>query len=137
MEHVIEQWQQQIAHASQSGGHLDIRGGGSKSFYGHAPVGEPLDTGLYSGVVSYEPSELVVTARAGTPLDELQATLAEHEQMLAFEPPHFGPATVGGCIAAGLSGPRRMRAGPLRDFVRGTQLLDGGGKLLYFGGQVM
>ena len=137
MEQVIEQWQQQIAHAAQSGGQLDIRGGGSKSFYGQAPVGEPLNTSAYSGIVSYEPSELVVTARAGTPLEQLQATLAERGQMLAFEPPHFGPATVGGCVAAGLSGPRRMRAGPLRDFVLGAQLLDGGGTLLNFGGQVM
>jgi glycolate oxidase FAD binding subunit len=137
MEQVVEQWQQQIAHATRSGGHLDIRGGGSKSFYGQAPVGEPLDTSLYGGVVSYEPSELVITVRAGTPLKELQATLAERGQMLAFEPPHFGPATVGGCVAAGLSGPRRMRAGPLRDFVLGAQLLDGGAKLLNFGGQVM
>ena len=99
MEQIIEQWQQQIAHATRSGGHLDIRGGGSKSFYGQAPVGEPLNTSAYSGIVSYEPSELVVTARAGTPLEELQATLAERGQMLAFEPPHFGPATVGGCQA--------------------------------------
>jgi len=137
MKHVIEQWQQQIVHATRSGGHLDIRGGGSKSFYGQAPVGDALNTGAYSGIVSYEPSELVVTARAGTPLKELQATLAEQGQMLAFEPPHFGPATVGGCVAAGLSGPRRMRAGPLRDFVLGAQLLDGGGTLLNFGGQVM
>ena len=137
MANVIEQWQQQIAHATQSGGQLEIRGGGSKSFYGQAPVGEPLNTSLYSGIVSYEPSELVITARAGTPLGELQATLAERGQMLAFEPPHFGRATVGGCVAAGLSGPRRMRAGPLRDFVLGAQLLDGGGKLLNFGGQVM
>lgn len=137
MQDVIEQWQKQIANAAESKRHLRIRGGGSKDFYGRKIDGEPLDTSPYSGIVSYEPSELVVTARAGTTLAELEGTLAERNQVLPFEPPHFGAATVGGCVAAGLSGPRRMRAGPLRDFVLGAQLLDGSGSLLNFGGQVM
>ena len=133
----IEHWQQQIAQANSQGLTLEIRGGGSKSFYGQQPQGQLIDTRAHSGIVSYEPTELVVTARTGTPLAELEATLAEQQQMLAFEPPHFGPATVGGSVATGLSGPRRARVGSLRDFVLGTQLLDGNGNLLEFGGQVM
>lgn len=148
---MIKDWQQRIAAARGDGQALQIRGGGSKEFYGQTPVGEVLDTRSYSGIVSYEPSELVVTARCGTPLAELEALLAEQRQMLAFEPPHFQSpdfqqphfdgsghgATVGGAVAAGLSGPRRARVGPVRDFVLGTQLLDGQGNLLNFGGQVM
>lgn len=80
----------------------------------------------------------MVTARCGTPLAELERLLAEHGQMLAFEPPHFGPgATVGGCVAAGLSGPRRASAGAVRDFVLGVRVLDGRGRELSFGGRVM
>jgi glycolate oxidase FAD binding subunit len=117
---------------------LRLRGGGSKDFYGGAPAGEILDTRAHAGVVSYEPTELVVTARCGTPLAELEATLAERGQMLAFEPPHFGAgATLGGCVAAGLSGPRRAAAGAVRDFVLGARLMDGGARQLAFGGQVM
>jgi glycolate oxidase FAD binding subunit len=117
---------------------LRLRGGGSKDFYGGAPAGEMLDTRGHAGIVSYEPSELVVTARGGTPLAELEAALGEKRQMLAFEPPHFGTgATLGGCIAAGLSGPRRAAAGAVRDFVLGVRLLDGRGRDLAFGGQVM
>lgn len=134
---MIEQWQQHIAQAASNGQTLQLRGGGSKAFYGQSPEGELLDTRAYSGIVSYEPTELVVTAKAGTALAELESTLAEQQQMLAFEPPHFGAATVGGCIATGLSGPRRIKAGAVRDFVLGAQLLDGNGKLLNFGGQVM
>ena len=90
------------------------------------------------GIVDYEPSELVVTARSGTPLSEIEASLAEHGQFLAFEPPAFGgDATLGGVIAAGLSGPRRMYAGAARDFVLGDTLLTGSGEQLRFGGQVM
>jgi glycolate oxidase FAD binding subunit len=97
-----------------------------------------LDTRGYAGIVDYEPTELVVTARCGTPLAELQSTLEANGQCLAFEPPHFGAAaTLGGCIAAGLSGPRRASAGALRDFVLGVKLLDGRGQALAFGGRVM
>lgn len=117
---------------------LCVRGGGTKDFYGGEPVGEPLDTRGYAGIVAYDPSELVVTARCGTPLAELESTLASNGQMLAFEPPHFGEgATLGGCVAAGLSGPRRATAGAVRDFVLGTRLIDGQGRVLVFGGQVM
>jgi glycolate oxidase FAD binding subunit len=97
-----------------------------------------LDTRGYQGIVSYEPSELVVTARCGTPLAELEATLAEKGQCLAFEPPHFGEgATVGGMVAAGLSGPARATAGAVRDYVLGARLINGLGEHLTFGGQVM
>lgn len=119
-----------------------IRAGGTKDFYGNTTAGSVLDPRSYSGVVAYEPSELVVTARAGTPLTELETILAEHGQMLAFEPPHFGStATLGGCIAAGLAGPRRTAYGPcyggVRDFVLGARMLDGRGEILTFGGSVM
>jgi len=137
MASAITQWREQIARAAANGEQFELRGGGSKAFYGQPPRGEVLDTRAHSGIVSYEPTELVVTARGGTPLAELEETLAARRQMLAFEPPHFGDATVGGCVAAGLAGPRRIRAGAVRDFVLGAQLLDGNGKLLNFGGQVM
>jgi glycolate oxidase FAD binding subunit len=117
---------------------LALRGSGSKDFYGRAAEGEPLDTRAHAGIVAYEPTELVVTARCGTPLAELEALLAGSGQMLAFEPPHFGAsATLGGCIAAGLSGPRRASAGAVRDFVLGVKIIDGRGRRLTFGGQVM
>jgi glycolate oxidase FAD binding subunit len=115
-----------------------LRGGGTKDFYGNPPRGELLDTRAYAGIVAYEPTELVVTARCGTSLSALEKVLAENGQCLPFEPPHFGPdATVGGCVAAGLSGPRRSSAGALRDFVLGVKLIDGRGQALSFGGQVM
>jgi len=115
-----------------------VRAGGTKDFYGGERHGAPLDPRSYRGIASYEPSELVVTARCGTPLAELEAELAAHGQMLAFEPPHFGPgATVGGCVAAGLSGPRRATAGAVRDFMLGAMLLDGSAQVLRFGGTVM
>ena len=117
---------------------LEIHGGRSKHFLGNEPRGEPLDVRGFTGIVSYEPTELVVTARCGTPLEELEAALAERGQMLAFEPPHFGPgATIGGTIACGLSGPARVSAGAARDFVLGASLLDARGELMRFGGQVM
>jgi glycolate oxidase FAD binding subunit len=118
---------------------LRIRGGGSKDFYGETPQGELLDTAPWCGIVSYEPSELVVTVRAGTPLAELEAALAEKGQCLAFEPPRFGAAngTCGGMVAAGLSGPARGSVGGVRDYVLGLQLINGRGEQLTFGGQVM
>jgi glycolate oxidase FAD binding subunit len=117
---------------------LRIRGGGSKDFYGGPLLGEVLDTRQHTGILAYEPTELVVVARAGTSLAELESALAERRQFLAFEAPHFGPdATVGGAVATGLSGPRRMTAGAVRDFVLGVRLLDGLGRELKFGGEVM
>ncbi len=117
---------------------LRLRGGGSKDFYGNAPRGELLDTRGHAGIVSYEPTELVVTARCGTKLKELESVLLAKNQFFPFEPPHFDDqATLGGCIAAGLSGPRRSSAGALRDYVLGARIVDGRGQLLTFGGQVM
>jgi glycolate oxidase FAD binding subunit len=135
---LIETFQERIRDAAARKAGLRLRGGGTKDFYGNALRGEPLDTRSYAGIVAYEPTELVVTARCGTSLGELESVLSENHQMLPFEPPHFGPgATVGGCIAAGLAGPRRASAGALRDFVLGVKLLDGRGQALTFGGRVM
>ena len=117
---------------------LRIRGGGSKDFYAQALEGELLDTTALAGIVSYEPSELVVTAGAGTPLLELEALLAAHGQCLPFEPPHFAAtSTVGGMVASGLSGPARASVGGVRDYVLGVKIINGKGEHLTFGGQVM
>lgn len=116
---------------------LRIRGAGSKDFYGGMLSGEVLEVAGYRGIVAYEPTELYITAQCGTPLAEIEAALAEKGQMLACEPPRFSGATVGGCVAAGLSGPRRQQAGAVRDFVLGVKLVDGTGQVLNFGGQVM
>jgi glycolate oxidase FAD binding subunit len=138
MEQVLQEFRARVAAAHAARTPLRLRGGGSKDWYGQASAGEVFDTRSYHGIVDYEPSELVVTARCGTPLAELEQTLAQQNQMLAFEPPHFGPgATVGGMVASGLSGPRRQSAGALRDFVLGVDLVDGRGELLHFGGKVM
>jgi len=127
-----------VRQAGADGRVLRLRGGGSKDFWGQSLTGEVLDTQAYRGIVSYEPSELVVTARCGTPLAELEAALAEKGQCLAFEPPHFGPhATVGGMVAAGLSGPARATAGAVRDYILGARFINGLGEHLTFGGQVM
>ena len=133
----LEALQDRIREAAARKAPLRLRGGGSKDFYGNAPRGELLDTRAYAGIVSYEPTELVMTARCGTPLAEIEKALEEKGQCLPFEPPHFGEATFGGCVAAGLSGPRRASAGALRDFVLGVKLVDGRGRALTFGGQVM
>ncbi|WP_295952448.1 glycolate oxidase subunit GlcE [Rhodoferax sp.] len=117
---------------------LDIQGGNTKHFYGEIPHGEVLDMRPLTGISSYEPSELVVTVRAGTRLAELEARLAEKGQCLPFEPPRFGPdGTVGGMVAAGLSGPSRASVGCVRDYVLGTTVLNGQGEVLSFGGQVI
>jgi glycolate oxidase FAD binding subunit len=151
---------ERIRAAHETHSPLIIQGGGSKTFYGNPDEGEVLGTRKFTGVVDYQPKELVLTARAGTPLAEIEALLAEQNQMLAFEPPHFVPlpnplplagegandalcaprpiyATLGGCIAAGLSGPRRPYAGAARDFVLGVRIIDGTGQPLRFGGQVI
>jgi glycolate oxidase FAD binding subunit len=127
-----------IRAAAAQGTPLRIRGGGSKDFYGESLQGELLETAGLRGIVNYEPSELVVTARAGTPLAELEQVLAQSGQCLPFEPPHFGPgATVGGMVATGLSGPARASVGAVRDYVLGVNMVNGRGEELVFGGQVM
>lgn len=127
-----------IKKASDAGTPLWIQGGGTKAFYGRPVEGEPLDTTGHAGIVEYEPSELVVTAYAGTRLADLETALADHGQMLPFEPPRFGEnATIGGAVASGLSGPRRPYAGAVRDLVLGCRIINGFGEALAFGGQVM
>ena len=164
MDSALQQITDRVRAAAASGTPLRIRGGGSKDFYGQSLQGELLDTAALTGITSYEPSELVVTARAGTPLRELEAALAEQGQCLPFEPPHFAfqrgdsqdighaagnpltagatrqataHATVGGMVAAGLSGPARASVGGVRDYMLGVQLLNGRAEHLTFGGQVM
>jgi glycolate oxidase FAD binding subunit len=138
MELILDQLAGRVRAAADAGRSLRIRGGGSKDFYGEQLQGELLETSELAGIVSYEPTELVVTARAGTPLADLEAMLAEHHQCLPFEPPHFaGGATVGGVVATGLSGPARASVGSVRDYVLGLTMINGRGEVLTFGGQVM
>ncbi len=138
MEQVIEQFKERILAAGRDKQPLCLRGGGSKDWYAQSPVGDMLDTRAYQGIIAYDPTELVITVRAGTSLAEVEEVLAQQNQTLAFEPPHFGPsATVGGMVACGLSGPRRATVGAVRDFVLGVALMDGKGEVLHFGGQVM
>jgi glycolate oxidase FAD binding subunit len=159
MDPAVTELADRIRTAAAQGTPLRIRGGGTKDFYGERLEGEPLDTRALQGVVSYEPSELVVTVRAGTPLAELEQVLAARGQCLPFEPPHFAPgatprepsgervpdsgtaagraATVGGMVAGGLSGPARASVGAVRDYILGLVLVNGRGEELVFGGQVM
>jgi glycolate oxidase FAD binding subunit len=138
MDSALQQITDRIRAAAADGTPLRIRGGGSKDFYGQLLQGEVLDTRPLSGIVSYEPSELVVTVRAGTPLAELEAALADKGQYLPFEPPHFGAgATVGGMVATGLNGPARASVGAVRDYMLGVVMINGKAEELTFGGQVM
>ncbi len=135
---LISELSEQIRHADDIQEPLRIRGGGSKDFYGLLLQGNVLNTSAYRGITSYEPTELVVTAKAGTLLSEIEGELAAKNQMLAFEPPRFNSqSTIGGVVAAGLSGPRRASVGAVRDFVLGASLLNHRGDELHFGGQVM
>jgi glycolate oxidase FAD binding subunit len=142
MDAQLESLAARIRVAAERHERLRLRAGGSKDFYGNPPRGTPLDPRAVHGVVAYEPTELVLVARCGTPLTEIETLLESNRQMLAFEPPYFSStATIGGCIASGLAGPRRAAAGyaygGVRDFVLGAKLLDGRGQLLSFGGMVM
>jgi glycolate oxidase FAD binding subunit len=135
--------QQHVMNAFQNETPLYITGGGSKAFLGnvsqaHTTNAQQIEVSKHRGIVEYDPRELVLTARSGTLLTQIETTLAEANQMLAFEPPHFGnSATLGGTIACALSGPRRPYSGSARDFVLGCKLLNGRGEILCFGGQVM
>ena len=138
MDAALEALQHRIRAAAERGTPLAIRGGGTKDFYGGVPEGDVIDTRTWAGIVDYEPTELVITARGGTPLAEIESEMHARGQMLAFEPPHFADgATLGGTVAAGLSGPRRPYAGAVRDLVLGVRILDGRGEHLAFGGRVM
>ncbi len=123
--------------AYEAGEPLAIEGGGSKLFFGRRAEGKPLPVSDHQGVIGYEPRELVITARAGTPLRVIEETLKGEGQMLPFEPPHFGEATLGGAVACGLSGPRRPYSGAVRDFLLGTEIVNGRGQRLRFGGEVI
>ncbi|HEY6924564.1 MAG TPA: glycolate oxidase subunit GlcE [Steroidobacteraceae bacterium] len=135
----LRELRERVVAADQQRQPLRLRGAGTKDFYGEqTDAAVLLDLRPHRGIVDYEPSELVITARCGTPLSEIESALADHGQFLAFEPPAFGgDPTIGGVVATGLSGPRRMYAGAARDFVLGTTLLDARGDILRFGGQVM
>lgn len=138
MDSVLDKFRQRIHTATLEQSALCIQGSGSKNWYGKEAIGEIFDTREYCGIVAYEPTELVITARCGTPMTEITAALDRQQQMFAFEPPNFGiGATIGGVVACGLSGPRRATAGAMRDFVLGASLMDGRGEVLNFGGQVM
>jgi glycolate oxidase FAD binding subunit len=138
MEPALLELRERIIAAHRECTPLRLRGAGTKDFYGEGLEGAVLELRGYGGIIDYEPSELVITARCGTPLAEIEQTLAQCGQFLAFEPPApGGSSTIGGVIAAGLSGPRRMQAGAARDFVLGATLLNAEGELLRFGGQVM
>lgn len=138
---IISEWQERLHTARERRQPVRIRGGGSKS---HLPwCGIPddalvIDTRALRGVERYEPTELVVTVRGGTPLAEVEALLAERNQWLQFAPPRFhAGTTIGGVVASGLSGPTRLGHGTVRDAVLGVRLLDGRGRVLRFGGEVM
>jgi glycolate oxidase FAD binding subunit len=135
---LYQDYRERILAAAAAGRPLIIQGGGSKSFYGRAAEGESVDTRPCTGIISYEPSELVLTAHAGTPLSEIENVLAAQRQMLAFEPPAFAETTtLGGVVACGLSGPRRPYCGSVRDYVLGVKCINGRGEVMKFGGQVM
>lgn len=134
-----QELRERVSQAAANRQKLRIVGGDTKAFLTPGREAEPLNMAGHSGIVSYEPSELVLTARAGTPLADIEQLLTDHGQMLPFEPPYFGDRipTLGGAIAAGLGGPRRPWGGAPRDLVLGVKLLDGLGQVLSFGGQVM
>jgi len=138
MDPALEALQARIRVAAEKGAPLRIQGGGTKDFYGGPLTGDSVDTRVYAGIVDYEPTELVITARAGTSLAAVESAMRARGQMLAFEPPHFGAGgTLGGAVASGLSGPRRPYAGAVRDLILGVRVLDGVGEHLSFGGRVM
>ncbi|MDH5473170.1 MAG: glycolate oxidase subunit GlcE [Gammaproteobacteria bacterium] len=135
---ISQQLQQQVVDAFEQASPLCIVGGNSKSFYGRTVSTQTLNIESHRGVLNYEPTELVITVRAGTRLIEIETLLAEHGQMLAFEPPAFSPAaTIGGTIACNLSGPRRAYTGAARDYLLGCKIINGKGEILSFGGEVM
>lgn len=138
MENFIQDLAERVKSAAANQTLLAIHGGNSKAFYGGAIIGESVDMRGYTGIIDYQPRELVLTVRSGTTLAEIDAVMQKENQMLPFEPPYFSPdATIGGTVAAGLSGPRRAYAGAVRDFVLGARVINGRGEDLRFGGRVI
>ena len=134
----LKQLGQHIDHCTRNKRPVQIQGGGTKHFYGGPLEGEVVSMQAFSGILEYEPTELVITAKAGTLLSDIEAAVTSQRQMLAFEPPRFGKnSTLGGVVASGLAGPRRATHGGVRDFVLGATLMDGRGQVLHFGGTVM
>ena len=134
---ILKHFKDQILETGLSHGTLRITGSGSKDWYGNHLKGTPLSTKSYQGIVSYQPDELVITVKSGTSLQEVEAALSEKNQQFAFDPPHFGLATIGGMVCSGLAGPGRASVGGLRDFVLGTKIMYGQGQIMDFGGTVM
>jgi len=135
---ISESLQNSVMQAIENSEVLNIKAGNSKSFYGREASGNNIELAEHQGIINYEPTELVIRARAGTPLTVIEKLLAENNQMLAFEPPTFnGKATLGGTIACNFSGPRRAYSGAVRDFVLGTEIINGKGEILSFGGDVI
>ncbi len=141
---ISEKLQKQIMDAARDNQALQIIGNNTKAFYGRKDIDQsenralPLHVAEHSGILDYQPTELTVTARAGTPLSEIIGVLSEHQQMLPFEPPVFdGRATLGGCVASAMAGPRRPWTGAVRDYLIGTRILTGAGKEIRLGGKVM
>lgn len=138
MQDISKDLQVALLDAIETARPLSIQGHNSKSFYGRESCGRILSVREHRGILHYEPTELVLTARCGTPVEWIESTLAAENQMLDFEPPHFGSGpTLGGAVASGLSGPRRPFAGSVRDFVLGCRVMNGRGEILSFGGEVM
>ena len=138
MEEIVSSLSARIKEAMASNAPLAVRGGNTKAFYGGAIVGDTLDVRPYAGIIEYEPKELVLTVRAGTTLADIESAMDSAAQMLPFEPPHYAAgSTIGGSVAANLSGPRRPYTGAVRDFVLGTRILSGTGDDLRFGGRVI
>ena len=129
---------EQVKNAASTETGLNIVCRGTKEFMGRMPAGQAISVVEHSGIIEYLPVELVITARAGTSLEEIAATLDEHDQMLAFEPPTFaGRASIGGTLACNLSGPARPWSGGIRDSLLGLRIINGKGEHLKFGGKVM
>lgn len=138
MNNFIIELSERISQHAAANQPLAIRSGNTKAFYGGEIVGDALDMRAYSGIIEYEPKELVLTVRSGTTLAEIERAMDQENQMLPFEPPHFASgATIGGSVATGLSGPRRPYTGAVRDFVLGTRIINGKSEDLSFGGRVI
>ncbi len=138
MDKFVQSLQERVRASHAAHSPLVIRGGGTKNFYGPPTMGDVVEMAPYAGIIDYQPRELVLTVRAGTTLSEIEALMSAEGQMLPFEPPQFADgSTIGGTVAAGLSGPRRAYAGAVRDFVLGTRIINGLGADLRFGGRVI